>query len=266
MELLGLLAVLLFLYLLIAPAVAWARSSGARAMAEAQERANQVQAREIRELKAQVKELRDQQQQLLKRIESLGQAPAGVAEPVQPAQPAGIAAPARFRAAAPRPPERSASADVSFDPAEFGIPELPPAKPSSAPIDQPVVAPPIMAPQPPPAAPVPAAIAGKPVAAAKPPLHSSWDLEPVERSEEPADEPVAAARWTEAPAAAAASAATEPVAKPAREPVWTPKPPVDRRRPRAANVRRANSRPALPAGCRRPKAGCSAAIWSPRSA
>lgn len=229
MELLGLLAVLLFLYLLIAPAVAWARSSGARAMAEAQERANQVQARDIRELKAQVKELRDQQQQLLKRIESLGPVPADVAAQVHPAQAADIAAPAGIKAAAPRPPERSAAADVSFDPADFGIPELPSATSAAAPVDQPVVAPPIMASQlPPAAAPEPAPIAGKPVAAAKPPLHSSWDLEPVERSEEPADEPVAAARWTEAPATAAASAAPEPVAKPAREPVWTPKPPVDR--------------------------------------
>lgn len=227
MELLGLLAVLLFLYLLIAPAVAWGRSSQARAAVEVQERANQAQARDIRELKAQVKELRDQQQQLLRQIDALGQAPTGVAEQTRAAEPSVGRASDSASAATPRPAERSIRADVSFDPAEFGIPELPPAKAEATPVAPPVAAPPTMTTMRPPAAAAESTPTAKP-AAPNPPLHSSWDLEPVERAEAPVDEPVTAARWTEASVVTATAAPTESVSKPAREPVWTPKPPVDR--------------------------------------
>ncbi|MCC6594303.1 MAG: DUF2339 domain-containing protein [Xanthomonadales bacterium] len=220
MEFLGLLVVLFFLYLLIAPAIAWTKANTARAYAQ---ELTERQAREVSDLRKEIRQLREQQAGLLQRVERLGTAPeaepARAAAPetapsAEPAQP--VAGRAVFQAPEPElapatPPAPAVIPGFDFSTADLGIPETPAAAaPPSA----------TATPEPPRAT---------PAATPRRPAHASWNLEPVEKPEEPAEavEPVAqaaspASAWAEAGARPASAQAAE------REPVWQPKPPVER--------------------------------------
>jgi len=105
MELLGLIAVLFFLYLLIAPAVAWAKANAARAASEELKSALETRTRDLTDLRKQIVGLREQQLALLRRFDALGTiAPAAPTESVGP-----VPAPAA-RAATPTAAERSTRA------------------------------------------------------------------------------------------------------------------------------------------------------------
>ena len=227
MEFLGLLSVLFFLYLLIAPAIAWAKANAARADAE---KLAERQAREVSDLRKEIRQLREQQAGLLQRVERLGTAHAAEASaPVraaaapetapsaEPAQP--VAGRAVFKvpepelapATPPAPQPPAVIPGFDFSAADLGIPETPAAT------------------APPPAAATPEPPRSAPAATPRRPAHASWNLEPVEKPEEPAEavEPVAqaaspASAWAEAGARPAPAQASE------REPVWKPKPPVER--------------------------------------
>jgi uncharacterized membrane protein len=231
MELLGLIAVLFFLYLLIAPAVAWAKANAARAASEELKSALETRTRDLTDLRKQIVGLREQQLALLRRFEELGTiAPAAPTESVGP-----VPAPAA-RAATPTAAERSTRADFGFDPADFGMPDLPAAAVGAA------AAPTTAAPAPATPAPVPTPLLPlDAVPEADPhPAQKLWDLEPIE--------PVAAET---APVSAAPTEPVKPAADvpsrpfggrpagqsperptaPDREPVWKPKPPVGRKPP-----------------------------------
>jgi uncharacterized membrane protein len=236
MELLGLLAVLFFLYLLIAPAVAWAKANAARAANEELKSALNSRLGDLADLRKQILGLREQQRVLLQRFENLGTpattAPAAAAEPAPAA-----------RAAATSAPERSTRADFSFDAADFGMPAAPDAPvatatPTAAPVPEPSVAEAVPA--------MPAVAAPE---AGPDPAHELWNLEPLELGSTDATpvsgapavsaEPVAEVprtAWSETPVAP--SPARPPA--PEREPVWKPKPPTSRpppaRRERAPNA------------------------------
>ncbi|MBL8245280.1 MAG: DUF2339 domain-containing protein, partial [Rhodanobacteraceae bacterium] len=223
MEFLGLLAVLFFLYLLIAPAIAWAKANGARAEVE---KAAERQAREVSDLRKEIRQLREQHAALLQRLERVGPSagvqpaePAGTPAPAAPSEPtAPVASPvsgrAVFTVAEPEPPLPAPAAQApappsvipgfDFSAAELGIPEAPTAPPVT----------PVEAPR------------TTPAATPRRPAHASWNLEPVEKREEP-EEPLApastpASAWAEAGARPAPASASE------REPVWKPKPPAER--------------------------------------
>ncbi len=218
MELLGLLAVLFILYLLIAPAVAWAKANAARAATDSLRSALLERMADQVDLRKQILGLREQQRVLLQRLEDLGT--------VTPAAPPASTAPApAARAATPPAPERSTRADFSFDPAEFSIPEpttepAPAAEVAGPEVTTTPVEPNIAAPELPPT-----------------PAHQRRNLEPTEPTEPelpaapvapiPAAEPVTEpprSPWSGKPAAPPPERPTAPV----REPVWKPKPPTSR--------------------------------------
>ncbi len=225
MEFLGLLSVLFFLYLLIAPAIAWAKANGARADVE---KLVERQAREMSELRKDIRQLREQQAVLLQRLEGMGpgagveagepaRAPAATAEREAPAQAAPpITGRAVFTVAETEPasvapaeqvtaPPSSVIPGFDFSAAELGIPEAPTLPP---PAETPRTA---------------------PAATPRRPAHASWNLEPVEKREESEEavDPVAPAAT---PASAWAESGARPAPAPAaeREPVWKPKPPIER--------------------------------------
>lgn len=221
MELLGLLAVLFFLYLLIAPAIAWAKANGARARAEELQALLDTRTQDLAELSKQVRSLRDQQRALLQRFENLGTAVAATEPASSEVTPtAAEAAPTPevvARAAVAAAPQRSAAAHAGFNPADFVIPEAPAATQPVAATETPAVAP--MAPTEAPT-PVEAAIPVPPPAPVAP-THGRWNLEAIEPARE--EPPIVASRsaWTETTGDAA-----ETAARPEREPVWKPKPPI----------------------------------------
>lgn len=227
MELLGLLAVLLFLYLLIAPAVAWGKANGARARVEELQSSIEAKSRELGELAKQIRGLRDQQRALLQRFEDLSQsAPASVAA-APDAEPGAPATAPPQRATTPSAPQRSASIDIDFNPADYGLPAAPAVVTPTA-----SAVPPPMAP--PPATTIAAAVEPADVPPAQTPAtlaHGRWNLEPLDLAGEP-PAPAAAPRdaWTETVATSDNVAAGR--SKPEREAVWTPKPPVHRPLPR----------------------------------
>ncbi|MBI2398168.1 MAG: DUF2339 domain-containing protein [Xanthomonadales bacterium] len=211
MELLGLFAVLLVLYLLIAPAVAWIKANGA--INEAQELVTR-QAREVSDLRKEMRQLREQHAQLLQRVERLGEGPA-------PADAETAAA-----ATAPTPTPAPVSGRAVFTASE---PKLPPPLPTAPP--QPTV------------------ILEKTASAASvdladtPPLAPNTDAVAVPIPDEPVQ-----ARWNpprvqepvETPAAREPmpqpNATAEAAPTPARshEPAAKPKPTIDRPAPRPA--------------------------------
>ena len=225
MELFGLLAVLLFFYLLIAPAVAWVRASNLRAESNENQRKFDLQTREIRELAKQVSALREHQLVLLQRLDKLvsgTQQDEEQAAPLQQPsaqQPAPVQQPSTrivdaLQAQTPKPPQRSASPEVRFEPSEFGI----------APAQSPSTTPPVSKPSAEPAKAPPATLPITP---------QSWALEPLAKPEqseiiEVSAAPVAPPPIKVAETIAVAAAPPQPRASgDARtaEAVWTPKPP-----------------------------------------
>lgn len=207
MELLGLLAVLLLLYLLIAPGLAWAIANRASARAAQAEKLAESQATELRRLSEQLGDLRKQHLLLQARVKAAGATATGAdVEPETAAPPAPTVTDRDLAQAARTPPtpQRSAPGEFRFDPDEFSVPA-----PANA-------APPVT-----PAEPAQASTAAPeaPVVPADS-THQRWDLQPMERP--PAEEPPAPPRsaWTETPSAEATIAA--PADKPR---VWKPKPP-----------------------------------------
>lgn len=119
MELLGLFAVLLLLYLFIAPAAAFVRSGSVR---EDLQRQAERSERELAALRVEVRQLRDAQQQLLARLGEAGVAAARAEADPSPARTATSAAPA------PAPAAPTAVRTPAVAPAQ-----APPADPSAAP-------------------------------------------------------------------------------------------------------------------------------------
>lgn len=236
MELLGLFGVLLVLYLLLTPALAWLRAGSAIREGEEQQKAQQ---RAITDLLKQVRELREQHLALQQRLQALEAAPpAAVARsdaPPAAARPDAAPAvadvvivetppveprPVRAPLATPLPPQREQRSPFDFDAADLGIPE--PAAPAPVPSTPALELPELPA-----------------AAAIEPP--PTWNLEPIELP--PAAEPVNPPNWRE-------PAAVEPEAPPPRapKPVWKPKPPVTER-PASAPA----GEPARPAPRPRPR-------------
>ena len=207
MELLGLLAVLLLLYLLIAPGLAWAIANRASARAAQAEKLAESQATELRRLSEQLGDLRKQHLLLQARVKAAGATAAEAEVEPEAAAPPTPTVPDRDLAQAartPPTPQRSAPGEFRFDPDEFSVPA-----PANA-------APPVT-----PAEPALSSTAA-PEAPAVPAdrTRQRWDLQPMESP--PAEEPPAPPRsaWTETPSAEATTAA--PADKPR---VWKPKPP-----------------------------------------
>ncbi len=211
MELLGLLAVLLLLYLLIAPGLAWAIANRASTRAAEAERRAGLQAVEIRRLSEQLADLRNQHVLLQARVKAAG---SSAADADAAAAPTPVAAPAApdpdlVRAAARTPPtsQRSAPGEFRFDPDAFAVPPPPVVTPAPEAID--------------PVPPSPARTESAAITADR--SHQNWDLQPLE-SPAPAEPPAPArSAWTEAPVAAAATA--DESASEEKPRVWKPKPP-----------------------------------------
>lgn len=145
MEFLGLLALLLVLYLLIAPLVAWAIASQARARAAASESALASQGRELARLSAELADLRQEHLSLRIRLKAgratatdTGTAAENIAEtssePVRPAPPP---IPETNPGPAPVPETSAASTPLRSGPGESRVDPNPPAAPTpqAAPLD-----------------------------------------------------------------------------------------------------------------------------------
>lgn len=221
MELLGLLALLLLLYLLIAPALAWAIANRASARAQQAEQANQTQGQELRRVAAQLVDLRNQYlllQVRLKAIEGESAAPA-----VAPAADLNTATPPSSEPTQARtapPPQRSVTPEYRFDPVDFEVP----AAAEIVQLPEPALPPQPVAEQSPPT------LATTPV-----PAHLHWDLQPVEAvlPQEPTPSAAAMAStraaWTEQqPPLAAATESADGEPKPQ---AWKPKPPLSTPQP-----------------------------------
>lgn len=208
MEFLGLLAILLILYLLIAPAVAWikAHAAGADALALARRYAH-----DLGDLRKEIGQLRGQHELMLLRLDEL-RAVSPPADPDAASAPAATAVPAPTSGRAvftvpepelppPLPTAQPPAAIPNFDPgaAEPGLSNLPPFAPAVEP------------------APVPMSVQAQP---------ATWNPARVHG-------PVAPSQ-ADAPAAPANLAAT-PGAE--REPVWNPTPPGAHPPPRSAEPR-----------------------------
>jgi uncharacterized membrane protein len=212
MELLGLLAVLFFLYLLIAPAVAWVRASNAATRGEEVQQTVERQARELKTLTQQLNELRIQQQVLQGRLNKLSEVPSDL--PVGATAPTPVVKPPALGASTPPPVQRRAPAAV---PAAVASVAAESTQASAEVFDPAASSFEIFATDSPPAA------TENPAT----PPHSQWNLEPP-GPEVPAvaDKPVPRSSWNETRPAHAASQSTPRSS--GREPVWTPKPPVAR--------------------------------------
>ncbi|MBK6728115.1 MAG: DUF2339 domain-containing protein [Xanthomonadales bacterium] len=156
MELLGLFAVLLVLYLLIAPAVAWIKANGA--INEAQELVAR-QAREVSDLRKELRQLREQHAQLLQRVEQLGEGPApadaetAAAATAPTPTPAPVSGRAVFTASEPKrppplptaPPQPTVVPEETASEASVDLADTPPLAPSADVVGVPIPDEPVQA-------------------------------------------------------------------------------------------------------------------------
>lgn len=224
MELLGLLAVLLLLYLLIAPGLAWAIANRASARATAAEQQLEQQAKELRRVSEQLNDLRNQHLLLQGRLKAGGfsgaatgdtlvSPPRSAVEAILPTKDATESAPAHVAASTPRTEQRNGPIEPPYDAHDSGVSPSEPATPEATlELSQPtIVEATTEANQVPDEATAPA------VGEA---THSQWSLGSATAAAAP---PPPKAAWTEPARSDAPKSAADPDAR-----VWKPKPPPER--------------------------------------